>query len=133
MATSTPGGPRGVRMNLDPVPASELMTASPPSVRALATVPEASALLTSRGLRAAPVILARRAQLLKLLLQPPHVRLLILGVLQRQMRLTLPGQRLVELALALLDRRADRGLKRQRIALGTKRLPPLFELPGRRF
>jgi CBS domain-containing protein len=56
MATGTPGGTRGSRMALEPIPASELMTASPPSVRAQATVLEASALLTSRGLRAAPVI-----------------------------------------------------------------------------
>src|SRR5262245_34422059 len=56
MATNTSGGTRGSRMALEPAPAAEFMTASPPSVRAQATVLAATALLTSRGLRAAPVI-----------------------------------------------------------------------------
>jgi CBS domain-containing membrane protein len=48
--------PRASRLALDAVRAADLMTPSPMSIRAAATVPEAIAVLTERGFSAAPVI-----------------------------------------------------------------------------
>jgi CBS domain-containing membrane protein len=48
--------PRASRLTLDAARAADLMTPSPMSIRAAATVPEAVAVLTEKGFSAAPVI-----------------------------------------------------------------------------
>jgi CBS domain-containing protein len=52
----TPNKPVGVRVTLDAVTAADLMSDNPVSIRAEASVMEATALLTDRGFSAAPVI-----------------------------------------------------------------------------
>ena len=53
---STQTLPRAAHLTLDAVHAADLMTPSPMSIRAEATVPEAIAILTEKGFSAAPVI-----------------------------------------------------------------------------
>ena len=53
---STPTAPPPSRLTLDVVPAADLMTPNPMSIRDSATVPEAIAALTEKGYSAAPVI-----------------------------------------------------------------------------
>jgi CBS-domain-containing membrane protein len=54
--SSTVTNPVAPQITLDAVTAADLMTGNPVSLQATASVPEATALLTDRGISAAPVI-----------------------------------------------------------------------------